>query len=97
MCSGTKRLEETGCGYPCLSSAVTVSYQQAHFVSFPEAFNNTSKHVAALWFSSTLYKLAASKAAVDSLLGKESIKTSMSFAVHVISAAKSWAYLRERY
>lgn len=36
------------------------------------------------------------KAAVDSSLGKESIKTSMSFAVRAMSAAKSWAYSRGR-
>lgn len=32
------------------------------------------------------------KAAVDSSLGRESIRTSISFAVRAINAANSWAY-----
>lgn len=61
--------------------------------SMSPRYTTSSRQVAASWFSSSsLYKLAACNAAVDSSLGKESIKTSISFAVRAISAAKSWAY-----
>ena len=44
MYTGAMSLEETGCGYHFLSSAVTAQYQQGHSVSFPEAYPLDKQH-----------------------------------------------------